>query len=182
MSTMAANPYKGIWYTLELFPTEGNWQTYEKALGGTSLERKNDNAGFDLFTTAYASVPPGELAKLLDLGVKARMTKHWWSCEYGSPVERSEACHFWLAPRSSIMKTGVRLANSLGVIDRSYRGVLMAGVLSNTISGDIHIEAGTRVVQILAPDMGWIRHVLLKHPSELDETSRGEGGFGSTGR
>ncbi len=92
MSTMAANPYKGIWYTLELFPTEGNWQTYEKALGGTSLERKNDNAGFDLFTTAYASVPPGELAKLLDLGVKARMTKHWWSCEYGSPVERSEAC------------------------------------------------------------------------------------------
>jgi dUTPase len=172
-------------YTLELFPTEGNWDSYVSWLGGTDIKRNNDNAGVDLYCVKDQSVFSVNSATLLDLGVKARMTKRWLSCKYGNPEERSETCHFWLAPRSSIWKSYVRQANSLGVIDRSYRGVLMGAVLSN-ISGSpdslLKIEAGTRLFQVLAPDMGWISRVVLRPLSELDETNRGEGGFGSTGR
>ena len=167
-------------YTLELFPTEGNWDSYVNWLGGTDIQRNNDNAGVDLYTVKGDFVPAGEKATLLDLGVKARMTKRWQSCQYGNPVERDDTCHFWLAPRSSIWKNGVRQANSLGVIDRSYRGVLMGAVLTN--GSNVSIPAGNRLFQVLAPDMGWISRVVLKPLSELDETARGEGGFGSTGK
>lgn len=170
-------------YTLELFPTEGNWNKYVEWLGGTDVQRNNDNAGVDLYCVKKQSVLSGHKAELLDLGVKARMTKRWLSCKYGNPVERQEFCHYWLAPRSSIWKSGVRQANSLGVIDRSYRGVLMGAVLQNNVDEEVTvIEAGTRLFQVLAPDMGWISRVVLRPLSELDETARGEGGFGSTGR
>lgn len=170
-------------YTLELFPTEGNWDSYVNWLGGTDIQRNNDNAGVDLYCVTTQGVMSAHKAELLDLGVKARMTKRWLSCKYGNPVERQEFCHFWLAPRSSIWKSGVRQANSLGVIDRSYRGVLMGAVLQNNENEDVTlIPAGTRLFQVLAPDMGWISRVVLKPLSELDETNRGDGGFGSTGR
>lgn len=170
-------------YTLELFPTEGNWDKYVEWLGGTDIQRNNDNAGVDLYCVQKEAVVSEHKAELLDLGVKARMTKKWLSCQYGNPIERHEFCHFWLAPRSSIWKCGVRQANSLGVIDRSYRGVLMGAVLQNNPEEDVTvIEAGTRLFQVLAPDMGWISRVVLKPLSELDETNRGDGGFGSTGK
>lgn len=171
----------GTEYTLELFPTEGNWDSYVTWIGGEDVFRNDDNAGVDLYCVRDQNVLPGLKAELLDLGVKARMTKRWASCAYGSPVERSDTCHFWLAPRSSIWKSDVRQANSLGVIDRSYRGVLMGAVLSNGTEAT-QIKAGTRLFQVLAPDMGWISRVVLRRESELDMTSRGSGGFGSTGK
>jgi dUTPase len=167
-------------YTLELFPTEGNWDSYVTWLGGTEIERNNDNAGVDLYCVKTQNVSSTRDAVLLDLGVKARMIKTWKSCQYGNPIDVSDQCHFWLAPRSSIWKNNVRQANSLGVIDRSYRGTLMGAVLSNHIEATIH--TGTRLFQVLAPDMGHIKKVVLKPLSELDETVRGDGGFGSTGK
>jgi len=163
-------------YTLELFPTEGNWGSYAVWLGGNDIRRTNDNAGVDLYCVLNQTVAPGAKATLLDLGVKARMIKQ--SSQNNIP---DETCHFWLAPRSSIWKSNVRQANSLGVIDRSYRGVLMGAVLTNSDS-PAEIEAGTRLFQVLAPDMGYISRVRILHESELDTTVRGDGGFGSTGR
>jgi dUTPase len=170
-------------YYLELFPTEGNWETYVKAFGGTELERNNDNAGVDLYcakTQTTGTKGDSVKATLLDLGIKARMTKFYFDHINGEKVEKSEPCHFWLAPRSSIWKNGVTQANSLGIIDASYRGLLMGAVLP--IGDHVTIEAGTRLFQILAPDMGYITKVAIKSLTELDETSRGSGGFGSTGK
>jgi dUTP pyrophosphatase len=164
-------------YTLELFPTEGNWDKYVEYFGGTDIERDNENAGVDLYCVKTQAVT-NHTATLLDLGVKARMIRE-------GPSIKTEHCHFWLAPRSSIWKSGVRQANSLGVIDRSYRGVLMGAVLANTansMTDPIVIQSGNRLFQVLAPDMGYISRVLLRPLEELDETSRGEGGFGSTGK
>jgi dUTP pyrophosphatase len=93
-------------------------------------------------------------------------------------VKEGEPSHFWLAPRSSIYKTGYMMANSLGVIDSSYRGTLKAPVVAGAFGPGF--KAGDRHFQILAPDMGWISEVRLV--SSLPETLRGEGGFGSTGR
>ena len=86
--------------------------------------------------------------------------------------------HFWLLPRSSIYKTGLLMGNSVGVIDKSYRGELKAPVWSMT--GDTAVQRGDRLFQIVAPDMGWIRHVRLV--DSLPNTERGDGGFGSTGK
>jgi len=57
----------------------------------------------------------------------------------------------------------------------------MGAVLTNS-SYDVNIPTNTRLFQIIAPDMGYISRVVLKPLSELDDTARGEGGFGSTGK
>jgi dUTP pyrophosphatase len=125
----------------------------------------NENAGFDLVT---AENWVGE-THLLDLGVKAMMKRSG----------TDETVHYWLAPRSSIYKTGYIMGNSLGVIDRSYRGTLKAPVvrISEPAKG---FMAGDRHFQVMAPDLGWIDTVRIV--DSLPDTARGEGGFGSTGR
>jgi dUTP pyrophosphatase len=85
-----------------------------------------------------------------------------------------------LAPRSSIWKNGVTQANSVGIIDASYRGYLMGAVVPYAFQ-TVKIVDGARLFQVLAPGMGHISKVILRHQSELDTTARGEGGFGSTG-
>lgn len=89
---------------------------------------------------------------------------------------------FWLLPRSSISKTPLRMANSIGLIDKGYRGELMAVVDNITRSnqwGDTayQVSKGDRLFQIAFPDLREIRPVLTDF---LSSTSRGEGGFGST--
>jgi len=127
--------------------------------------RPNENAGFDLYTAEdFSTTGPA----LVSLGVRAMMTR----LDTGEPV------HYWLAPRSSIYKTGYIMANSLGVIDRSYRGILKAPVVR--VAAAPGLRRGDRHFQILAPDMGHIAAVEVV--AELPATERGDGGFGSTGR
>jgi dUTP pyrophosphatase len=93
-------------------------------------------------------------------------------------VELVEDSHYTLEPRSSIYKTGLIMANSRGIIDLSYRGQLMAPMVSVATNPSI-VEAGTRLFQIIAPGLGYIKEVA--YVDTLPETVRGEGGFGSTG-
>jgi dUTP pyrophosphatase len=65
------------------------------------------------------------------------------------------------------------------VIDASYRGELMA-FLWNTKDTEVTVKKGDRLVQIVAPNMGHINTVNIV--DSLDETERGDGGFGSSGR
>ena len=62
----------------------------------------------------------------------------------------------------------------------------MAAVISNLPISEstepTKITVGQRIVQVLAPDMGHIGRVVIRDLADLDETSRGEGGFGSTGK
>lgn len=147
-------------YTLELLPTSDNAPFY---IFG---ERENTNAGVDLFVPEEVVFAPNE-KKLVSMKVKAKMTLN------GKDV------HYWMPPRSSISKTGFIVLNSIGVIDKTYRGELMA-FLWNTTSDTVIVKKGDRLVQLVAPDMGHIETVKLVE--SLDTTVRGEGGFGSTGR
>lgn len=150
---------------LEILPTEEGRQYYtDIAL------RPNDNAGFDLYLMDDVQMEAGK-PTLLKLGCRARLVRLVGSSE--------EEVHFWLAPRSSIWKSGVMMANSIGIIDRTYRGELMAAVVPLDNQAPL-LKKGTRLFQIIAPDMGWIQQV--KIVESLPETSRGEGGFGSTGQ
>ena len=159
------------YYRLELLVTEQGASFYP--LVGTVEKLSQDNAGYDL--KVVVDQPPVTTATLVPLGVKARMIKYT-PLEEG--VEHVEDCHFTLEPRSSIYKTGFIMANTRGIIDRSYRGQLMAPVVS-VGSKLTTVEKGTRLFQVIAPALGYIKEVA--YVDTLPETMRGEGGFGSTG-
>lgn len=84
-----------------------------------------------------------------------------------------------LLPRSSAgAKHGVELNNTCGVIDSDYRGEWKAAI--KTKSGiPFSWSAGDRVLQFMIVP---IANITLKQVDCLDETVRGEGGFGSTGK
>ena len=159
-------------YTLKLFPvSDASREMYVKHMGGLELNYpNNDNAGFDLLLSENYQYDGGHFPQfmLAKLGVKAIMLNN----------VTGQTVHFWLAPRSSIWKNGLILANSMGVIDRTYRGELMAALQRLT---DVTHKTGLRLVQVLAPDMGHISRVCICTDDELDQTVRGDGGFGSTG-
>lgn len=78
-------------------------------------------------------------------------------------------------PRSSISKTGLILANAVGVIDSGYRGSIKCrfkAIPNSTVYND-----GDRIAQLMILPYPQITFEEVK---ELSETSRGEGGFGST--
>lgn len=163
-------------YILEIYPLAQDH--YRNAGVGQSIivMRDDDNAGFDLITT---SVEKKGAVFMVHTGVKAKMFHVVIDKETGEEVRHP--VHYFLAPRSSIWKSGVTLANSMGIIDSSYRGELMAACLPIADDLDVKLEVGGRVVQILAPTMGHIAEVHYRNVEDLDKTSRGEGGFGSTG-
>ena len=85
-------------------------------------------------------------------------------------------------PRSSIRKTNLQLSNSVGVVDSGYRGEIQATF--NKIQGIDNVErdsykVGDRICQIMIiphPD------IQFEEVEELNNTERGQGGFGSTGK
>lgn len=84
-------------------------------------------------------------------------------------------------PRSSNSKTNLTLTNSVGVIDSGYRGEVSFKYKEHKAGGKLlpTYEIGDRVGQIIILPYPQIE---FKEVSELSETERGEGGFGSTGK
>ena len=152
-------------YTLQILPT-----TPEAASFYSTKNIDGNNAGFDLFVPEDCIFEPGE-RKLVSMRVKI--------CLVTLNGGGMNPVNYWMPPRSSISKTGLLLLNSIGVIDKSYRGELMA-YLWNTTNEEVIVQKGDRLVQIVAPDMGHIHKSCIV--DSLDETARGEGGFGSSGR
>lgn len=96
----------------------------------------------------------------------------------GVAVEIPEGYVMLLIPRSSTWKTPLRMPNSVGVIDSDYRGEVCA-LLQNTSNVTWEALACERLVQgVIVP----VPSVQVVEVDELSETSRGVGGFGSTGK
>ncbi|WAX23043.1 deoxyuridine 5'-triphosphate nucleotidohydrolase [Vibrio phage 13VT501A] len=81
-----------------------------------------------------------------------------------------------LVVRSSMAKRGIMLAHGTGVIDSDYRGNIHAPLYSRALGGS-KVEEGERIVQLLICP---VEQVSLKLVESLEETERGNGGFGST--
>ena len=120
------------------------------------------DAGLDLFVINEQTIRAGE-STLIHLQI---------SCE------NTENKPYLIMPRSSIAKTPLRLSNSIGLIDGGYRGEIMAAV-DNIKTEDYTVEPGQRLFQLVAMDGASIHFELV---DELSETTRGSGGFGSTGK
>lgn len=133
--------------------------------------RGTDHAGaFDLYMPEGGYVPP-----VWERGDPLKPVK----VKLGFAAEVPPGHVALLLPRSSAgTKHSVELENTCGVIDSDYRGEWMACL--STKNGEEFIwEAGDRVLQMLivpvvTPDLQLVE--------ELSESSRGSGGFGSTGK
>lgn len=123
------------------------------------------DAGFDL--TAMHVEQLGEAMFAFDSGVSIQVEAGYY-CE--------------VLPRSSIVKTDFMLANSVGVIDPDYRGRIRV-VMRYMGRGDGPAAAaalvGQRIAQLLVRRLEPAR---MEAAETLEATTRGEGGFGSTGK
>ena len=119
------------------------------------------DAGLDLFVIHEQTIDPGETVKI----------------HLQIACENEENLPYLLLPRSSISKTPLRLSNSIGLIDPGYRGEIMA-VCDNIKTEGYTVEKGQRLFQLVATDSSAIEYELVE---TLEMTTRGTGGFGSTG-
>lgn len=103
------------------------------------------------------------------------------SCEMlDISAESTTTTSYYLYPRSSIAKTSLILANSVGIIDAGYRGDIIAAV-KNLSSEEYLIKKGERLFQICAPDLSKINYSIVNNLSD-PLTDRNSSGFGSTGK
>lgn len=122
------------------------------------------DAAADLYAADTVTLAPHSTSNMIRTGVHIALPEGWMAMIF---------------PRSSIgAKTGLRLSNSCGIIDSEYRGPL--GVIYDNISdSEYTINAGDRIAQLLVmPNY----HFRAKVVDTLDETERGNGGFGSSGK
>jgi dUTP pyrophosphatase len=161
-------------YVLRLQVPDALRNMYLEATQNHNREQTHYNAGFDLFCPADVKVY-GMTTEKLDQGVKGAMEFFDANAAtIGKPVG------YFMYPRSSTgLKTPLRLANSIGIIDSGYRGNYIA-VFDNCKEESYKVETGQRLVQICPPNLTYPMKVLIV--DDLGEaTARGTGGFGSTG-
>jgi len=85
---------------------------------------------------------------------------------------------YYIYPRSSLYKSFLRMTNSVGIIDRGYRGHL-ASVFDAL--EPVNLKGGQRLVQVCSPNLSPFLVKLVTEIEHLGLTERGTGGFGSTG-
>jgi len=123
------------------------------------------DSGFDLFTPENIDLS-ANCVTFIDLKVKTMM-------------EKNGVCvGFQIYPRSSMSKMPIMLANHVGIIDSGYRGNIKAAIRS---FDNYTIEKDSRFVQVCHPTLCPF-YVKLVEENELNDTSRGSRGFGSSGR
>lgn len=124
----------------------------------------SDDAGLDLHAAEDARFGPGER----------------YSVGTGVAVEIPSGHAGLVLPRSGLAhRHGISLVNSPGLIDSGYRGEIRV-LLLNTDPADIFtVKRGDRIAQLLVVAYPQVRPV---GAAALGDTTRGQGGFGSSGR
>lgn len=85
----------------------------------------------------------------------------------------------FVQPRSGLAaKAGLTVLNTPGLIDAHYRGELKVIIINLDPHDDIRIQRGDRIAQLVIQEVPTVH---LNEVYELDQTDRGEGGFGSSG-
>lgn len=97
----------------------------------------------------------------------------------GIAVSIPEVTWLGIFARSGLAtKEGLRPANCVGVVDADYRGEIIVAIYNDSLEAKI-IHPGDRIAQlILLPKFNWY----IEEVEDLDDTDRGAGGFGSTGK
>jgi dUTP diphosphatase len=124
----------------------------------------DDDAGLDLHAAEAVTLGPGERA----------------SVGTGVAVAIPPAHGGFVLPRSGLAaKHGIALVNAPGLIDPGYRGEVRVLLLNTDRTEPFEIAPGDRIAQLVLVKLAV---PALAQVDALDETVRGDGGFGSTGR
>ncbi len=120
------------------------------------------DSGMDLYSIEDIAIAPGETV-LVHTGLKIAVPE-----KYEAQVR----------PKSGLaLKHSVTVLNTPGTVDSGYRGELCV-ILINHGREVFHIQKHTKIAQlVICP----VVHAEVVEITDLDETARGEGGFGSTG-
>jgi len=122
------------------------------------------DAGYDLHAAERATVAPGERATV----------------GTGIAVAVPEGHAGLVVPRSGLAaRHGISVVNAPGLIDAGYRGELRVLLLNTDREHTFEIEPGDRIAQLV---LVRVESPEAAEVEELDDTARGLGGFGSTGR
>ena len=98
----------------------------------------------------------------------------------GVAISLPEGCAGFVLPRSGLaLKHGVTCLNTPGLIDSGYRGELKVILVNTDPSAPFTLERGERIAQLVVMTVGQVR---LVEVDSLDPSTRGDQGFGSTGR
>ena len=124
----------------------------------------DDDAGLDLYACEAVTVWAGARA----------------SVRTGIALEIPPGHAGLVLPRSGLAaRHGIALVNSPGLIDSGYRGEVRVLLLNTDSDAQFEVEPGDRIAQLVVVATGSLE---LVEVDALDETARGAGGFGSTGR
>jgi|SRR5829696_7034909 len=122
------------------------------------------DAGLDLYACEAAHIGPGER----------------WGVGTGVAVEIPEGHAGLVLPRSGLAREhGISLVNAPGLIDSGYRGELRILLLNTDPAETFRVEPGDRIAQLVLTPIATPEPV---EATALSESTRGEGGFGSSGR
>lgn len=124
-------------------------------------DKYSRDSGFDLFCPSDITIQPGEKV-LYDLKVA---------------FEPEFPGGYYLYPRSSFGKTPLRLCNSVGIIDNTYRGNVKA-LVENIGRYEVSFKKGERYFQLCHPSLIAMN---VRIVDNISKTARGVGGYGSTG-
>lgn len=143
------------------------------------------DAGVDLYFPEEVVIPAKVLGMKVDLQIQAEMVQAVSKqLTNNIPKEMLQGMDigdrhlsYMVVPRSSIIKTPLRMSNSIGVMDAGYRGNFMVPI-DNLSDEDFVIEKHTRLFQVVGSNLNSIEVQLVNN---LSDSQRGSGGFGSTG-
>jgi dUTP pyrophosphatase len=123
------------------------------------------DAGLDLCAVEDVTLPPGGGRSLVPTGLA---------------VAIPEGYAGFVQPRSGLaLRHGVTCLNTPGLIDSGYRGELKVLLVNTDPAEPFEIVKGERIAQLVVQR---VEHVRLVEVDELDDSARGDGGFGHTGR
>lgn len=126
----------------------------------------NGSAGMDLYACIDSPVTLGAGEKaVIPTGIAIELPS-------------AELAAFVFARSGLAIKHGIGLLNGVGVIDSDYRGEICVGVV-NQLAEPYTIAPDERIAQLVIMPVSLITPV---ETQSLDDTARGEGGFGSTGK
>ena len=121
------------------------------------------------------------------LDLTAMRMEQWrpslFAFDCGLSVQPPKGCYCEVVARSGLCKQDFILANGVGVIDSTYRGAILVvlrylGHLDEAFAAAEALK-GQRIAQLLVRRL---EEVWVERVASLDETARGEGGFGSSGK
>jgi dUTP pyrophosphatase len=129
------------------------------------------DSGIDIYNTEDVLIKKGETKKIV-FGISCEIIEVDKNDNYIRNIS------YWVLPRSSIVKTPLRLGNSIGLIDAHYQGNICA-FTDNIKDYDYIVKKGTRLFQIATPDLTPISEIKVVERF-LDSSKNRGGGYGST--